>query len=138
MLVLPVLIAVFLGIATVARLFLGNMAVSQAAELGVQAWSQGGSAASVDGVVNATLVQEGYHAQAATQLISTGTLRRVSVSVPVNLWNTGQVATVSASRTMVSAPAAGSTGGGGVSNGGSGGSGNGNGGGYIYRHFPMW
>lgn len=160
MLVLPVLVAVFLGFATVASLFLGNMAVSQAAQNGVQALASGQSAAEVAQVVSETLQQEGYHGVPTTTTITSGNRQTVDVSLPYTLWNTGSSTSISAERTLttlsnsnqkVSQSAGGGGGSGGttvspVSTGGGGGNGGtvyhhfpmGNGGGYTYHHFPTW
>ncbi len=129
MLVLPVLIVVFLGVSTVASLFMGNMAASQAAEQGVVAWASGGSPSVVASVVSQTLVQEGYHVTPVTRLSSTDGVKSVSVLIPLNLWDSGRVATVAASRSVST--------GAGVAPVPSGGGGSG-GGGYVYHHFPMW
>lgn len=130
--------AVFLGIATVANLFLGNMAAGQAAEQGVVDWAGGGSTASVNLTVTQALQHDGYAGSAATtSLTSNGTSKSVTVAVPVTLWNTGRLGMITASRTLTSSP--------GVSSGSSAGGappphqgGGGGGGGYIYHHFPMW
>jgi Flp pilus assembly protein TadG len=133
LLVLPVLIAVFLGLATASSLFLGKIAVSQAAQNGVQAWAAGESPTQVDQVVEATLTSEGYdHAQSTISTTSNGASRTVAVSVPYRVLNTGATTSLAAERTFTMAssnpappPSSGSGGGGG-------------GGGYVYHHFPMW
>ncbi len=134
LLVLPVLIAVFLGLATVTSLFLGKMAVSQAAEVGAQALVAGQSSSEVAQAVTDTLSQEGYQGTGVdTAETINGDSDTLRVSLPYTLWNTGTSTTISAVRTLTtmtgSSSSAGSSGGGG-SGGGSGG--------YIYHHFPMW
>jgi len=135
MLVLPILVLVFLGLATVVSLFMGNMAVSQAAELGAVAWSNGQNSADVDGVVNQTLSSEGYTGSPTTSLASDGDIKTVTVTIPMHLFNLGRAGSVSASRSVTSIAAPPTTSPTTSSPSGGGGSG---GGGYIYHHFPMW
>ncbi|WP_338055148.1 TadE/TadG family type IV pilus assembly protein [Sulfobacillus harzensis] len=136
LLVLPVLTAVFLGMVTVASLFLGNVAVSQAAEQGVRAWAGGASTASVTETVAAALRQEGISATPVTQFANQGSAKSVTVTVPFKLLNTGTIGSVSASRTITSAASAPvGSGPSGPVGGGGGGQG---GGGVVYHHFPRW
>ena len=133
---LPVLIAVFLGLATVASMMMGKMAVSQAAEQGVQALASGDSPATVNQVVTQTLQHNGVTAAATTSTVDHGSTKSVTVSLPYRLWNTGGSTVLSASRTLttIASPASGS--GSGAS--GPPATGGGGGGGYVYHHFPMW
>lgn len=140
LLVLPVLVVVFLGLATVASLFMGNVAVSQAAEQGVLAWSTGDSTSAVGQVVNTALAQQGYRGTApTTTFVASGNMKTLTVSVPMKVLNLGTLSTVSSSRSITTvapqsvspspAPAPTSGGGGGSHQGG---------GGTVYHHFPMW
>ena len=130
LLVLPILIAVFLGLATVASLFLGKMAVSQAAEAGAQALASGQNQTAVARVVSNTLHQEGYQGTGFnTKETINGASDSVTVSLPYTLWNTGAATTLRAARTLTTVSGSGSS---------SGSSGGGGGGGIIYHHFPMW
>ena len=137
-LVLPILVAVFLGLATVTSMFLGKMAVSQAAQNGVQAWAAGGSVLQVDQVVASTLNQEGYHGVPSTTASAQGNAKTVSVTVPYTLWSTGGATHIAVSRTLTILPKVTSQTSPSpvITVGGS--SGYGGGGGYVYHHFPMW
>ena len=137
-LVLPILVAVFLGLATVTSMFLGKMAVSQAAQNGVQAWAAGDSVLQVDQVVASTLNQEGYHGVPSTTASAQGNAKTVSVTVPYTLWNTGGATHIAVSRTLTILPKVTSQKSPSpiITVGGS--SGYGGGGGYVYHHFPMW
>lgn len=139
MLVLPVLVAVFLGLATVASVLMGKMAISQAAEQGAQELASGGNAALVNQIVSRTLTQEGFSGTATTQMTTNGLQKSVTVSMPFALWNTGGTTTLSASRTLTMLPSTSTSSGtsGNVSTAPPA-SGGGGGGGYVYHHFPMW
>lgn len=135
MLVLPVLVAVLLGLVTVGGLIVGNVAVGQAAEQGVQALATGQSATSVDQLVDQSLINEGFHQTPTVTQTNQGHMQEVMVSVPYPLLLTHQTATIEASRSIAMPPNNGGSspppppsGSGGNSSGGSGG--------YVYRHFP--
>ena len=131
MLVLPVLMAVFLGMATVGRLFLEHVAVGQAAEQGIQAWASGQTSGEAVAAVDQTLSRQGV-AGATVTASQNGHVRTLTVAVPVTLWNTGKAAAVTASRTFVTLSSAQNPSP--VSPPGGGGSG----GPPVYHHFPMW
>ncbi len=137
MLVLPVLMVVFLGLATVGGLFLDHVAVGQAAQQGLQTWAEGQSSRGAEADVNRVLASQGISGASITASRSSN-VRTLRVSVPVRLWNTGKTATVTASRSMASLPAPGQSPppqGPPVTTGGGGGGGGTT---IIYHHFPMW
>jgi type II secretory pathway pseudopilin PulG len=134
MLVLPILVAIFLGLATLVSLFLGHVAVTQAAEQGVQALAAGDNAQQVSQIVATTLNQEGYAGDPTTTSAVNGNSHSVTVSVPYTLWNTGGTTTIAASETLTTLSTAGSSG----SATSAGGGGGGGSGGIVYHHFPMW
>jgi Flp pilus assembly protein TadG len=140
MLVLPVLLAIFLGLATVGGMFFGQMDVSQAAEAGVQALAAGQGSAAVNGAVSGALLRTGYRgAPPTTRTSISGGIRTVTVSIPFTLWNTGAAATLTAARTIaVGQGAPEPSSGNGAPGVGTSGGGSTGGGGYIYHHFPMW
>lgn len=128
----------FLGLATVAGMFFGQMDISQAAETGVQALAAGQNTATVDSLVAATLAREGYQGAApTTSAMVQGSTSTVTVSVPFTLWNTGAATQLTAARSLAAPPSpAAPSGGTPVTSSGSGGGGGG--GRYVYHHFPMW
>lgn len=132
MLVLPVLMAVFLGLATVGRLFLEHVAVGQAAQQGLQTWAAGQSTAAAETAVNQTLADQGLTGATVTASQS-GSVRTLTVAVPVTLWNSRNPATITASRTFATLPS-GTPAPKPVTHGGGGGGGGTAG----YHHFPMW
>ncbi|PSR20423.1 MAG: hypothetical protein C7B45_14940 [Sulfobacillus acidophilus] len=132
MLVLPILTAIFLGLATLVNLFLGHVAVTQAAEQGVQALAAGDNAQQVSQIVATALDQEGYQGNPTTSIVVDGNSQSVTVKVPYMLWNTGATTTIAASQTLTTLPSTQSAGSA-TSSGGGGGNG-----GVVYHHFPMW
>lgn len=132
MLVLPVLMSVFLGLATVGRLFVAHVAVGEAAQQGIQAWETGQSSAAAEARVAQTLAGQGLTGASVTAS-QTGTVRTLTVAVPVTLWNNGKAATLTASRTFATLPS-GTQSPQPVPHGGGGGAGGTAG----YHHFPMW